>query len=82
MGIAGREHVISYSSLDSMTDSYVDLIEGLYHRKKSDAPDTPELERLSINYFGDPTVKASEGQATFPNLSLNTSTGEQNATAE
>jgi len=49
MGEQGREHVINYSSLDSMTESYVDLIEGLYHRKISKAEDTPELRQLSIN---------------------------------
>lgn len=48
-GSQGREHVIQYSSLQSMTDGYVDLIGGLYQRKVLNRPDTSELKSLSIH---------------------------------
>jgi len=33
MGVAGRNHVIEHSSLDSMTTGYMELVESIYHAK-------------------------------------------------
>ena len=83
MGQQGREHVISYSSLDSMTESYVDLIDGLYHRKMSKAEDTPELERLSINWYDGQSAEAEAStEPTIPQLPVTTPTISTNAPAE
>ena len=83
MGEQGREHVISYSSLDSMTESYVDLIEGLYHRKVSKAEDTPKLKRLSIKWYDNqgPTSDTSS-EPVILQLPTNTSVGPQNVPAK
>ena len=83
MGEQGREHVISYSSLDSMTESYVDLIEGLYHRKMSKAEDTPELKRLSIKWYDNQgTDSDADSESVILKLPTNTSVGPQNMPAK
>ena len=83
MGEQGREHVISYSSLDSMTESYVDLIEGLYHRKMSKAEDTPELKRLSIKWYDNQgPASDTDSEPVILQLPTNTSAGPQNMPAK
>lgn len=52
-GNAGREHVVQYGSLQSMTDGYLDLISGLYQRKVLNRRTTPELSMLSVHTHSD-----------------------------
>ncbi len=47
-GRNGRDHVLQHSSLERMTDCYLDLISGLYQRKVLNRPDTDELKMLSV----------------------------------
>lgn len=49
-GTNGRDHVLQYSSLEKMTDSYLDLISGIYQRKILNRPDTSQLKMLSLDY--------------------------------
>lgn len=49
-GKNGREHVLQYSSLERMTDCYIELISGLYQRKVLNRPDTSALKDLSVQF--------------------------------
>lgn len=51
MGRKGRQHVMETSSLQKMTDAYVDLIRGLYQRKVLNRPETQELKTMSMQSF-------------------------------
>ncbi len=53
LGQNGREHVLQYSSLQSMTDSYLDLISGLYSRRVFKRADSAEIRQLSIGSYVD-----------------------------
>ena len=44
MGAAGRAHVIEHSSLDSMTNGYVELIESIFRSKAQDSPRHQDLQ--------------------------------------
>lgn len=48
LGENGRDHVLEYGSLQSMTEGYLDLISGLYQRKVLNREDTNQLKSLSI----------------------------------
>lgn len=45
MGDSGREHVIQNSSLDSMTDGYMELIESIFETKVGSADQTRGLQK-------------------------------------
>lgn len=45
MGASGREHVIQNSSLDSMTDGYMELIESIFETKVGSADQTRGLQK-------------------------------------
>lgn len=50
LGTAGREHIIQNSSLESMTEGYMSLMESLFHRNtRSHGPGGRSSRRTSLN---------------------------------